>query len=103
MAVTGISTDHEKALTYLKALLCDKMKPEEPFLIQLESLEVLTAAEIQYVKAQKTPLDRSSCIIDYIRKGTEKGYNDFLTALEETNQKHLAVKIQQSARGEADL
>ena len=96
---TGISTLHEKTLKNLKSVLCDKMQPQEKFLIQLDSLDVLSSSEIQEVKAQKTDLEKSSCIIDYIRKGTEKRYNDFLTALEETNQKYLAIKIRRGARG----
>ena len=72
MADTAISTVHERALKNLKLLLCDKMKPEEPLLIQLEALDVLTSADIQYVKAQKTLLEKSSLIIEYIRKGTER-------------------------------
>ena len=99
MDYLGISTLHEKTLKQLKHSLCDKIKTHEQFLIKLESLEVLSFSEIQEVKAQKTDLEKSSCTIDCIRKGTEKGYNDFLTALEETNQKHLAIEIRRAARG----
>ena len=99
MEYHGISTLHEKTLKQLKPSLCNKIKPHEKFLIQLDSLDVLSSSEIQEVKAQKTDLEKSSCIIDCIRKGTEKGYNDFLTALEETNQKHLAIEIRRAARG----
>ena len=93
MAETGLSHGREKALTYLKALLCDKMKPAEHFLVELEAVDVLTQAEVQNVKAQKTPFEKNSTIIEYIRTGSESSYNNFLAALRETNQKHLAVSL----------
>ena len=69
------------------------MKPEEHFLVELEAANILTQAEIQNVKALKTPYEKNSKIIEYIRTGSEGSYNNFLTALRETNQKHLAALL----------
>ena len=93
MADSGLSSICKKALIELRDVLCDNMKPGEQFLNILGSRFVLTTNEIKNAKAEKTDYGRSSCIIEYIRRGTEKNYNDFLTALDETNQKHLADSL----------
>ena len=93
MAGVGISDLHRQVLTDTKAQVCERIKSEGVLITELESAGVLTTLEVEVVRAEKTTHAKAGCIIDHVRKGTEKGFERFLHVLEQTNHGHLAEFI----------
>ena len=92
-----ISDLHRKVLTDTKAELCDRIKSEGSLITELESAGVITPQEAEVVRAEKIPHVRAGCIIEHVRKGTEKGFESFLDVLKRTNHAHLAKHIQDAS------
>ena len=80
-------------LTDTKAKVCERIKSEGNLITELESAGVLTPQEAEVVRAEKVSHVRAGCIIEHVRKGTEKGFESFLHVLEQTNHAHLAEII----------
>ena len=97
MAEVGISDLHRQVLTDTKAEICDRIKSEGNLITELESAHVLTPQEAEVVRAEKVSHVRAGCIIDHVRKGTEKGFESFLYVLEQTNHAHLAKYIRDAS------
>ena len=93
MAGVLISDLHRKVLTDTKADLCVRIKSEGSLITELESAGVITPEEAEVVRAEKVSHVRAGCIIEHVRKGTEKGFESFLHVLEHTNHAHLAKHI----------
>ena len=93
MAGIGLSDLHRQVLTETKADLCKNIKSEGNLITELESAGVLTPLEAEVVRAEKVSHVRAGCIIDHVRKGTEKGFESFLDVLTRTNHGHLAKHI----------
>ena len=96
MAGIGISELHRQVLTDTKAALCVRIKTEGSLITELESAGVLTPLEAEVVRAEKVSHVRAGCIIEHVRKGTEKGFESFLHVLEQTNHGHLAEHIRKN-------
>ena len=93
MAGVGISDLHRQVLTDTKAKVCERIKSEGVLITELESAGVITPQEAEVVRAEKIPHVRAGCIIEHVRKGTEKGFQSFLDVLKRTNHAHLAKHI----------
>ena len=81
------------AIITLKSLLAEMMEPDFGLLDQLLASNVLTRRQIAKVRSKATVYERNDALLDLLTE--EDQCTEFVKALEQTDQKHVANYVTQ--------
>ena len=90
MASDPLATPHLQSLAIKRRVLCEKVNTDGDLLTHLESSGVFTPEEAEKLRAEPSSRVRVGCIVDTLCKGTQKNFENFVKALVQTGQGHLA-------------
>jgi len=82
------------AITTLKSLLAEMIEPDFGLLDRLLATKVLTRRQISKVHSERTVYDRNDTLLDLLTG--EDQCNEFVRALQRTNQPHVVNFIRQN-------
>ena len=94
-----MTDEHRNALIRNKPALMSYMKPME-LVHLLQCRGVLTSWDMESIMSLPTNHERNIRIVDYLQRGPDSAYHEFVRALSETNQKHVVSLLERTLSGD---